>query len=146
MKDSKFDNKVITFTSAISDAYKGEAERGHYPGLALDEEELTEDFTAMLWAQMVLYKRITEEEIDIFGFVAVLNHLAVQRMMEVWQVEETGGEETAKKDYGHAAARILNALENGRVPIAWHEANRKKLEQVVAQELARMDSGKGAKA
>ncbi|MDE7210828.1 MAG: hypothetical protein K2O03_05210, partial [Lachnospiraceae bacterium] len=117
MKDSKFDNKVITFVAAISDTYKEESERGAYPKLELTEEGLTEDFTAMLWAQMVLYKRITKEKIDIFDFVAVLNHLAVQRMMEVWRVEETGGEEAAKKDYGHAAARILNALENGRVPI-----------------------------
>ena len=43
------------------------------------------------------------------------------------------------KDYKAAAARILNALENGTVPISWHEMHRKRLEDIIAQELRRMD-------
>lgn len=37
--------------------------------------------------------------------------------------------------YDRAAARILNALDNGPVPISWHEMDRAALQSVIAKEL-----------
>ncbi len=42
-------------------------------------------------------------------------------------------------DYKNAAKRILDKLENSPVPITWHEIHRKRLEDIIAQELQRMD-------
>jgi|GEM_PF-1367611 len=39
------------------------------------------------------------------------------------------------KKYHVAAERILNAIENSKVPVSWHEMNRCALESVVAKEL-----------
>lgn len=44
-----------------------------------------------------------------------------------------------KEMYFEAAGRILDALENGKVPISWHEVDRARLAQEIAQELRRMD-------
>lgn len=86
-EDSCFDRKVIAFAGAISDVYKEQPDRGDYPKLELTEDELTEDFTAMLWAQMMLYRRVTgEKDVDILGFLGILNRLAVQNLMDGGQV------------------------------------------------------------
>lgn len=78
-----FENKVLCFMSAIGNAYKDDEEREDFPKLELKNEELTEDFTAMLMAQFMLYQRITgSEEEDIIGFTHVLNRLALQHIME----------------------------------------------------------------
>ncbi len=85
--DSCFDRKVATFAGAISDAYRDQPDRGDYPKLELTEDALTEDFTAMLWAQMMLYRRVTgEKDVDILGFLGILNRLAVQNLMDGGQV------------------------------------------------------------
>lgn len=44
-----------------------------------------------------------------------------------------------ERKYIDAAVRILIALENGKVPITWHEMRRAELELEIAQELKRMD-------
>lgn len=77
-----FENKVLCFMSAIGNVYKDNEEREDFPKLDLKEEELTEDFTAMLMAQFMLYQRITGDETDIIGFTHVLNRLALQRIMK----------------------------------------------------------------
>ena len=78
-----FENKVLCFMSAIGNAYKDDEEREDFPKLELKSEELTEDFTAMLMAQFMLYQRITgNEEEDLIGFTHILNRLALQHIME----------------------------------------------------------------
>lgn len=77
-----FENKVLCFMSAIGNAYKDDEEREDFPKLELKNEELTEDFTAILMAQFILYQRITGDETDLIGFTHVLNRLALQHIME----------------------------------------------------------------
>ena len=101
MKDERFDNKTITFATAIGDVYKDEQERGNYPKLELKEDELTEDFTAMLWAQKTLYTRITGEDVDIFEFISILNRLAIQRIGEIWR-QEWEEEQAGGRQESHA--------------------------------------------
>lgn len=127
----QFENKALVFASALSNVYKKPEERDDLQELKLEEESLTEDFTAMLWGLMVFYKHISGKEVDILGFISLLNRLAFQHL--------TGEKEESAKDYSHAAARIFIALENCKVPITWHEINRPKLKQVVAQELKHLD-------
>lgn len=79
---NKFQNKVLCFSSALANAYKDDEEREDFPKLELKEEELTEDFTAMLTALSVLYERITGDDTDLIGFTHVLNRLAIQHIME----------------------------------------------------------------
>lgn len=79
---TSFKNKVLYFMSAIGNAYKDDEEREDFPKLELKEEELTEDFTAMLMAQFMLYQRITGDKTDLIGFTHVLNRLALQHIME----------------------------------------------------------------
>ena len=111
MKKEKigFDRKVTTFADAICDVYRIEQERGDYPKFDLCEDDLTEDFTAMLWAQMLLYKRVTgEKDMDIPGFIGILNRLAVQRLMNGGQVvDELGTGTTMKKKEMEKKLRVF---------------------------------------
>ena len=130
---TKFENKSLGFAVALSNVYKEQGEREDFMKLELAEEELTEDFTAMFWGMFTLYCNITKDEVDILGFINIITRLAFQHLTG----EEQKGMED--KDYSKAAERVVDALENGKVPITWHEINRSKLEHTIAQELERMD-------
>lgn len=84
MNKEKFNHKILAFAASLSDAYKDDDERvGASAGkLELNEDELTDDFTAMIYAAWVLYKRITGDEIDILEFTYVANRLVVQKLRE----------------------------------------------------------------
>lgn len=77
-----FDNKILSFMCALSNAYKDEEDREYVPKLEMEGNALTEDFTAMLYAQFMLYKEITGDDTDIIGFTHILNRLALQHVME----------------------------------------------------------------
>lgn len=81
---NSFDNKIFIFASALSDVYREEEykENMDIVPLKLKEESLTEDFTAMIYAQWALYRNITGEEIDIIDFTHICNKLVVQKIME----------------------------------------------------------------
>ncbi|MDR2024041.1 MAG: hypothetical protein LBQ71_12560 [Hungatella sp.] len=88
MDKDMFDQKILTFTVALSDMYRDEEEReGSFVSkLDLTEEELTEDFTAMIYAVWVFYKKITGDDVDILGFTHIANRLVFQKFIE----ERTG--------------------------------------------------------
>lgn len=80
----KHADKVLHFASALSDCYKNEDDResAELPKMELSNEELTDDFIAMLEAQKFLYERITGDEQDLLGFTHILNRLAFQHILE----------------------------------------------------------------
>lgn len=78
----QFEDKALVFATALSNVYKNPEERDVLPGVELKEENLTEDFTAMLWGLMIFYCHITEEKLDILGFINILTRLAFQHSME----------------------------------------------------------------
>ena len=43
--------------------------------LELKNEELTEDFTAMIYAMWATYVNITKESVDVVGFTHIINRL-----------------------------------------------------------------------
>ncbi len=49
--------------------------------------------------------------------------------------------QTAKdlEKYHQTAERILNAMDNSRVPVIWHEMDRYALQSVIAKELILID-------
>ena len=53
------------------------------PKIELEEENLTDDFTAMIMAVHLLYISITgDDEVDLIGFTHMVNRLVFQWLME----------------------------------------------------------------
>lgn len=80
----KFNDKVLHFVMALIDVYKNEEEKestGLIP-LELKNEELTEDFTAMIYAMWAIYVDITKESVDVIGFTHIINRLVFQKFVE----------------------------------------------------------------
>ena len=79
-----FNSKVLHFISALMDVYRDEEAKETTALQPLDfaEEELTEDFTAMIYAMWGMYCKITDDDIDVFGFTHVMNRLVLQKLME----------------------------------------------------------------
>lgn len=80
----KFNDKVLHFVTALIDVYKNAEEKestGLIP-LELKNEELTEDFTAMIYAMWATYVNITEESVDVVGFTHIINRLVFQKFVE----------------------------------------------------------------
>ena len=80
----KFNDKVLHFVTALIDVYKNAEEKestGLIP-LELKNEELTEDFTAMIYAMWATYVNITKESVDVVGFTHIINRLVFQKFVE----------------------------------------------------------------
>lgn len=78
-------NKIATFLSALQDCYKDEDERelNIIAPLEFSEEEITDDFYAMVQALFALYRQITgDEETDLLGFTHMLNRIVVQNIRD----------------------------------------------------------------
>lgn len=84
MDKNKFNQKILTFTVGLQDMYRDEEDResAAISKLDLKEEELTEDFTAMIYAVWILYGKITGDDVDVFGFTHIANRLVLQKLME----------------------------------------------------------------
>jgi hypothetical protein len=67
--------------SALQNVYKDDEEREEVPKVELVEDELTEDFTAILMAMLLIYQGLSDESEDIVGFTHILNRLAIQSIM-----------------------------------------------------------------
>lgn len=82
MNEREFSNRVAIFLTAIQDMYKGEDEREAFglSKLELTDETLTDDFTAMIYAVYMFFRRITKEDMDIIDFVGVINRLVIQHI------------------------------------------------------------------
>lgn len=87
---NKFENKVLTFATGLQNSYKNEEEAEFVGKLNLEEDELTEDFTAMVYAVYVMYKQLTDDDVDFIGFTHLANRLAIQHLM-VPKDEVAGG-------------------------------------------------------
>lgn len=83
------EEKILIFVTALTDVYKDEDEReaDFLPKLDLKEETITEDFTCMIYALMVIYKRITNDNMDALGFTHLCNRLIFQQILEDKGVE-----------------------------------------------------------
>lgn len=88
----KTEEKATLFAKLLYSAYKSEESDFEFVcnALPLEEESLTDDFTAMLIALASLYVGITGNEVDdLVEFTHLLNRLAIQYLMQDRSKEET---------------------------------------------------------
>lgn len=75
----RIESKSLRFLVSLMDVYRDEENRELPAFDKLDmDDDLTEDFTAMLVALHVLFKQMTGSDTDLIDFTHVLNKLAVQ--------------------------------------------------------------------
>lgn len=77
-----FGTKVFNFYNSITNVYRDEEKQEVLQKMKLDNENLTEDFTAMVFALAMLYDKVTGEQIEILDFTHLLNKLVVQHLLE----------------------------------------------------------------
>lgn len=84
---SKREEKILTFCTALSDAYREDEKRelNAFSVLKFEDKELTEDFYCMFRAIMLMYSKITDEDCDQLDFLAVLNRLIYQFSLDKQQ-------------------------------------------------------------
>jgi len=87
-KLNKHDNKILVFATQLMNAYRDEEDIEYVQKLEFEEDELTDDFIAMLQAIKIHYTRITGEETDIIGITHILNRLAFQHLLDKSEVKE----------------------------------------------------------
>ena len=74
----------------IKNAYKSEEHQEYTQQMTLDDENLTEDFTAMVFALNVFFNKVTGRDIDVIDFTHLMNKLAFQHLMEDHPTEKGG--------------------------------------------------------
>ena len=88
----KFNDKILTFLTQITNAYRGEENQEVTQQMTLDEN-LTEDFTAMVFALNMFFNKVTGQDIDIIDFTHLMNKLAFQHLMDDHTTEKGGAKE-----------------------------------------------------
>ena len=85
---NEHDNKIMVFLTQLSNAYRDEEDIEYVSKLDFKEDELTDDFIAMLQAIQLQYNRITGDNTDIIGITHILNRLAFQYLLDKDKDEE----------------------------------------------------------
>ena len=88
-----FNNKILTFLTLIANAYRSEENQEFTEQITLNDENLTEDFTAMIFALNMFFNEVTGQKVDVIDFTHLMNKLAVQHLMEKDHLTEKGGEQ-----------------------------------------------------
>lgn len=83
-----FDEKVINFIAVFINVYRDKENQEQVQKMELNDDNLTEDFTAMMYALHTFFNEVTGQEVDIIDFTHVLNKLVVQHFLE----QKEGGE------------------------------------------------------
>lgn len=81
--------KALVFNQCIKNAFLEEENRVDFSKIEFNENNLTEDFKAILLGFYAFYKEFIDKDCDILEFISVLNKLAVQRIFEEYENEET---------------------------------------------------------
>lgn len=84
MNKQEFNERVEKFVTVLRDLYLDEDEREgtEIPKIELNEDDLTDDFTAMIMAVHLLYIAITGNDTDLIGFTHIANRLVFQWLAE----------------------------------------------------------------
>ena len=85
MNENEFNKRVEKFVTALRDLYldADEREGTEMPKIELEEENLTDDFTAMIIAVHLLYVSITgDDDTDLIGFTHMVNRLVFQWLLK----------------------------------------------------------------
>ncbi len=74
--------KIINFMEAIKNAYRSEENQVSLQKMQLNDDNLTEDIVAIVYALNMFMREVTEQEFDIIDFTYLLNKVAVQHLLE----------------------------------------------------------------
>lgn len=77
----KHENKVLHFLIALQDVYKEPEEResADISRLKLSNDEITDDFFAIIQAFFIFYQKVTGDmSMDLLGFSHLINRLVFQ--------------------------------------------------------------------
>lgn len=83
-----FNEKVLNFITAFINTYRDEENQEPLQKMELNNDSLTENFTAMVYALNLFFDKVTGQTIDIIDFTHLLNKLVVQHLLEQKEVEE----------------------------------------------------------
>lgn len=89
----KFNDKILNFFTAITNAYKSEENQEFIQQMKLDNENITEDFTAMIFAFNMFFNKITGQDVDVIDFTHLMNKLVFQHLMDAHPTEKGGVQE-----------------------------------------------------
>ena len=78
----KFNDKILNFCTAITNVYKSEENQEFIQQMKLDNENITEDFTAMIFAINIIFNKITGQDVDAIDFTRLMNKLVFQHLMD----------------------------------------------------------------
>ena len=89
MNEQEFEKRVCMFYTALNDMYTDvdERESSTFPPITLEDETVTDDFTAMILAICMLYRDKCDGDEDIIGFTHIANRLAHQYCMKIQKGE-----------------------------------------------------------
>lgn len=85
MSEQEFNKRVEMFVTTLRDLYLDidEREGTEMPKIELKEENLTDDFTAMIIAVHLLHASITgDDDTDLIGFTHMVNRLVFQWLLK----------------------------------------------------------------
>ena len=85
MNENEFNKRVEKFVTVLRDLYLDEEEREgtEIPKIELNEDDITDDFTAMIIAVHLLYASITgDDDTDIIGFTHMANRMVFQWLLK----------------------------------------------------------------
>lgn len=74
--------KIINFMEAIKNAYRSEENQVSLQKMQLNDDNLTEDIVAIVYALNMFMREVTEQEFDIVDFTNLLNKVVVQYLLE----------------------------------------------------------------
>ena len=80
--------KIMNFIAIIINAYRAEENQEPVQKMQLTNDNLIEDFTAMVYALNMFFDEVTGQEIDIIDFTHLLNKLVVKNLLENRKVDE----------------------------------------------------------
>ena len=80
--------KIMNFIAAIINVYRDEENQEPVQKMHLNDDGLTEDFTAMVYALNMFFDEVTGQEVDIIDFTHLLNKLVVQHLLEKKEGDE----------------------------------------------------------
>lgn len=73
---------------AIKNAYRSEENQVSLRKMQLNDDNLTEDFVAIVYALNMFMREVTEQEFDVVDFTNLLNKLVVQHLLEQKEVNK----------------------------------------------------------
>lgn len=74
--------KIINFMEAIKNAYRSEENQVSLQKMQLNDDNLTEDVVAIVYALGMFMREVTEQELDIIDFTNFLNKLVAQYLLK----------------------------------------------------------------